>query len=106
MTITAQEILAQRLYNQALLESKLTGTEVLAKSLGIQSQYVTHGIYNYFNRLANPKADSYADLTEQGILAWGSGGPTTSMIVRLGRPCHCSCRRRSLGPGIIWPNKG
>ena len=47
MTITAQEILAQRLYHQALLESKLTGTEVLAKSLGIQSQYVTHGIYNY-----------------------------------------------------------
>ena len=44
MTITAQEILAQRLYHQALLESKLTGTEVLAKSLGIQSQYVTHGI--------------------------------------------------------------
>ena len=35
MTITAQEILAQRLYHQALLESKLTGTEVLAKSLGI-----------------------------------------------------------------------
>lgn len=74
MTITAQEILAQRLYHQALLESKLTGAEVLAKSLGIQSQYVTHGIYNYFNRLANPKADSYADLTEQGILAWGQRG--------------------------------
>ena len=74
MTITAQEILAQRLYHQALLESKLTGAEVLAKSLGIQSQYVTHGIYNYFNRLADPKADSYADLTEQGILAWGQRG--------------------------------
>lgn len=74
MTITAQEILAQRLYHQALLESKLSGTEVLAKSLGIQSQYVTHGIYNYFNRLADPKADSYADLTEQGILAWGQRG--------------------------------
>ena len=74
MTIRAQDILAQRLYHQALLESKLTGTEVLAKSLGIQSQYVTHGIYNYFNRLADSKADSYADLTEQGILAWGQRG--------------------------------
>ena len=64
MTITAQEILTQRLYHQALLESKLTGTEVLAKSLGIQSQYVTHGIYNYFNRLADPKPEYLAQSSQ------------------------------------------
>ncbi|RKW07193.1 MAG: hypothetical protein D8H99_03255, partial [Streptococcus sp.] len=74
MTITANIILAQRLHNQALTQSTLSGQELLSQSLGIQSQYVTHGIYNYFNRLADPKADSYADLTEHGILAWGQRG--------------------------------
>lgn len=70
-SLTRQEILAQRFANQGLISAYQNAEELLEESLGIQSQYLNHGLFNLFHRLIVPKGEQVEETLKNTILAWG-----------------------------------
>ncbi|MGT2757202.1 DNA glycosylase AlkZ-like family protein [Streptococcus ovuberis] len=67
--VTKEEIIAQRFWNQGLVEQYKDLTKLLGDSLGIQSQYLNHGLFNIFTRLESSKP--FESIQGDVILAWG-----------------------------------
>ncbi|SDB26606.1 Winged helix DNA-binding domain-containing protein [Streptococcus henryi] len=69
--ISKEEILAQRFYNQGLIKSYSDLDQLLKDSLGIQSQYLNHGLFNMSTRLNLLNTERVEETLEPAILGWG-----------------------------------
>ncbi|WP_317335578.1 DNA glycosylase AlkZ-like family protein [Streptococcus orisratti] len=69
--ITRLDILAQRFYNQGFIEPYQEINQLLQDSLGIQAQYLNHGLFNIANRMNLTKYDRIENSIADSILAWG-----------------------------------
>ncbi|MGT2666742.1 DNA glycosylase AlkZ-like family protein [Streptococcus rifensis] len=67
--ISKEDLLAQRFWNQGLIEPYRDINQLLKDSLGIQSQYLNHGLFNILTRLRVKK--SVGETMDDAILAWG-----------------------------------
>ncbi|MEY8462237.1 DNA glycosylase AlkZ-like family protein [Streptococcus merionis] len=72
MKIVSQtDILAQRFYNQGFVNPYEDVESLLMAALGIQSQYINHGLFNLSTRLLLRKNDKVMKSIKSAILAWG-----------------------------------
>lgn len=69
--MTKSQLLAQRFYNQGLVIPYDNVEDLLRESLGIQAQYLNHGLFNIATRLDWAKDQRASASLDQAILAWG-----------------------------------
>lgn len=69
--LTRDEIIAQRLANSGLVQPFSSLQQLLSASLGIQSQYLNHGLFNIASRLNLDKNPNISETLESAVLAWG-----------------------------------
>ncbi|MBM9832220.1 winged helix DNA-binding domain-containing protein [Enterococcus faecalis] len=69
--VSSLDIIIQRFYNQGLTHAFTSIEELLTAALGIQSQYINHGLFNLAIRLHLEKDQKVYQTLESVILAWG-----------------------------------
>ncbi|KXT67275.1 DNA glycosylase AlkZ-like family protein [Streptococcus gallolyticus] len=71
MKLSNKDILAQRFFNQGLQVPFPNSENLLSNALGIQAQYLNHGLFNIFIRTTHTRNSSVNQDIENLILAWG-----------------------------------